>query len=415
MIRRKDLRDLQNLPRSPVLSYLQKQVQPKSRRANFLHANQSRYPIIWAFTRRRMWNFAWEYVRNRIGPRHRFECYANSVPYDNGLYQLEGENGEVRIALAGDWGTGTDEAAQVGQQIAHFAPHYTVHLGDIYYVGDEAEVGQNFLGQTNPDNDYPPCCWPLGSHGAFALNGNHEMYARGIAYFERMLPRLGLISGGRAQGQKASYFCLENDYWRVIGLDTGYNSIGLPGVEYFWPPDCALPRRLLAWIRDVVQPNRDKRGIILLSHHQYYSRFDDWYTKPARQLAYFISRPVLWFWGHEHRMAIYKAFRVKNGLTAIGRCAGHGGMPVDLPTAKPKHPECPLEFIDCRAYASDEGLRVGMNGFVQLTLQNNTLRVEYADLTGDVVFSELWKIQNGTLVQLNASRIDYPSSTKLWI
>ena len=44
--------------------------------------------------------------------------------------------GEIRIALAGDWGTGTDEAAQVAALIEAWRPHYSIHLGDIYYVGD---------------------------------------------------------------------------------------------------------------------------------------------------------------------------------------------------------------------------------------------------------------------------------------
>jgi hypothetical protein len=61
------------------------------------------------------------------------------------------------------------------------------------------------------------------------------MYALGgSAYFDRMLPTLGLIEGGFSQGQKASFFCLENEFWRVIALDTGYNSVGLPLLEYIF-------------------------------------------------------------------------------------------------------------------------------------------------------------------------------------
>jgi len=44
------------------------------------------------------------------------------------------------------------------------------------------------------------------------------------------------IKGGKAEGQHASYFCLENEHWRIIALDTGYRSIGIPVLEYFWEP-----------------------------------------------------------------------------------------------------------------------------------------------------------------------------------
>ena len=255
-------------------------------------------------------------------------------------------------------GRGTDEAAHIAKLITAFQPHYAIHLGDVYYVGDQVEVDENFLGIRNPPtNPVDPLCWPKGSQGTFALNGNHEMYARGYAYFDRMLPTLGPIVNGTAQGQRASFFCLENEYWHIIALDTGYNSIGLPVLEYILKPDCALRPELLAWIRRAV-PRDDRRGIVLLSHHQYFSRFDDWYPTPAKQLAEFFSRPVLWFWGHEHLMAIYEEFGIDGGMRAFGRCVGHGGMPVDLPP-QPKHPECRVEFVDTRLYPNDENLTIG--------------------------------------------------------
>jgi predicted phosphodiesterase len=56
-------------------------------------------------------------------------------------------------------------------------PDFTIHLGDVYYVGDDNEVRENFLGEkTSP---YAPVRWPMGAKGSFALNGNHEMYADG--------------------------------------------------------------------------------------------------------------------------------------------------------------------------------------------------------------------------------------------
>jgi len=231
--RRRDLQDLQNLPRLPILSYLQKQAPPQAPRAKVESLAPARYPLLAAFSPKRALKWGWEYLSHRIGPRHPFLTYAKSDA-DQGIYQLEGGD-EIRIALAGDWATGTDEAACVAALIDEFAPHYSIHLGDVYYVGSRHEVEEKFLGIDNPNNGYDPCLWPAGSRGSFALNGNHEMYARGYAYFDRMLPRLGLRTDGKPQGQKASYFCLENDHWRIIALDTGYDSIGWPFIENMFP------------------------------------------------------------------------------------------------------------------------------------------------------------------------------------
>ena len=188
------------------------------------------YPTLAAFAPHRFWKWLTEYWRFRIGRRHPFQTY-DGEDGDNGVYRLHGDAHEIRIALAGDWGTGTDEAAEVAALIEAWRPHYSIHLGDVYYVGDPAEVGANFLGVRNPRYHYAPCKWPLGSEGAFALNGNHEMYALGYGYFDHILPKLGVR--GSPRGQRASYFCLENDHWRIIALDTSYNSVGAPVLEHF--------------------------------------------------------------------------------------------------------------------------------------------------------------------------------------
>jgi hypothetical protein len=399
----KDLSDLRHLPRSPIGSYLQKQAQPKAPRPKIttFELKPKRFLAIGSYLPPHRWNFIIEYLRNRFGRKHPFQTYPPGQR-NTGVYTMPLQN-EIRIALAGDWASGTDEAANIGDLISTFQPHYTIHLGDVYYVGDLLEIGENFLGIPNPENDFTPCRWPNGSLGSFALNGNHEMYSLGTAYFSKMLPALGRIVDGRPEGQMASFFCLENDHWRIIAVDTGYNSVGWPGLEYFWPPDCALPDALLDWIRNTVKPDpRDPRGVIILSHHQYFSRFDHWYPKPAKQLAEFFQRPVLWFWGHEHRMAIYEKFVVKGGVTAFGRCIGHGGMPIELPPRNPPHTECRVDFVDDRVYPNDESLVIGFNGFARLSFQQELMKAEYVDVRGAVVYSETWAIQDGELTHRDA-------------
>ena len=127
------------------------------------------------------------------------------------------------ISIASDWGTGTQEAAQVAESMAAGVPDYTIHLGDIYYVGDDTEVRENFLGTLM--NQYSPVAWPKGAVGTFALPGNHEMYGGGGSYFTAVLD---YCETGDRGPQRASYFCLESEHWRILGLDTGYNSVGLP-------------------------------------------------------------------------------------------------------------------------------------------------------------------------------------------
>jgi len=357
---------------------------------------------------------------NRLGPRHKFNTY-DDPSHNNGIYKLGDDsllggqrdpNGKIKMSIAGDWGTGTDEAAEVAAQIAEFSPHYTVHLGDVYYVGEKDEIDENCLGQPDADHSFTPCLWPWGSVGSFALNGNHEMYALGDAYFEVFLPTLGLrpALGSKPGGQKASFFCLENDFWRVIGLDTGYNSIGLPVLEYVFSPSCKLRNEELEWIQNKVNPKADRRGLIFLTHHQYCSAFDQEYPKTAQQLSALIDRPVLWFWGHEHRMAIYGKYATDGGIQAYGRCIGHGGMPVGI-NPKMKRSDRPLVAYDNRQYPSPENITVGYNGFANLTFTANQLSVEYHDLKNNLLLTENWKVENGNLIGTATAPSQVPGLT----
>ena len=204
--------------------------------------------------------------------------------------------------------------------------------------------------------------------------------------------------GGKPAGQKASYFCLRNDYWDIIGIDTGYNSVGLPILEKlpWFQPSCKLHDAIEQWLRDEVKPGASNRAIILLSHHQNYSAFEDIFTTPAKQLAQHINRPVLWLWGHEHRLAIYGKARTEDGIESYGRCLGHGGMPVDL-GSRVKRPEYPLVFHDERLYNTIKKVKVGFNGLAQLTFRGRALEIEYRDLRNNLLLREEWESDGGTL------------------
>jgi hypothetical protein len=352
-----------------------------------------------AYLKIRVVLWAWHYLRSRFGPKWPFPDYTTAGE-DNGIYDLlaSSENPDpaepVSISLLGDWGSGTKEAYDAAERLKQDAPHFTIHLGDIYYVGTSAEVQENMLGGKVQ--------WPSGRLGGFALNANHEMYAKGKGYFKYFLPELGLKDG---QGQKASFFCLKNEHWLVIGLDTGYYSVGLPILELVTRPSAKLHDKLLAWLREEVRLGEDlQRGVIFLSHHQYYSQFEAGYPRAAEQLAPLISRPVLWIWGHEHRFAIYgKHAAEQAGLQAYGRCLGHGGLPVEDIRDKPRRGEkyqVGLALYDRRERAKIGAAQtpVGYNGYANLTFAGQKLTIEYKD-TEQPLVKESWEVGQGGVLK----------------
>jgi hypothetical protein len=302
-----------------------------------------------------------------LKPRHKFLSYA---PPETGVYTMPDY---TKIGMAADWGTGTNEAEKVALQIKAANPDYTIHLGDIYYTGSEQEVDENFLGFKV--SDYEPVAWPRGSKGTFALCGNHEMYTNGNSYYDVLLPELD---------QKASYFCIQNSHWRIIGIDTAYNSTGLDLGPF--KPSCKIPDENMKWLANLKLED-DQREIVVLSHYQPWSSFEKWYSEPAKQLSSFIKKPFLWFWGHEHRMGIYNRYTY-NGVTAYGRLIGNGGMPV--PLKLPDNSKCFCSFTDAREYPNSEGLKIGYNGCVMLNFSGDSLHVGYLDLNGFLVREEIW-------------------------
>lgn len=366
-----------------------------------------------AFLRNQVFGWLFSYIKLRFGPRHSFQTYDGGE--DTGIYKFAGDSyfgggppsdEEIRVGIAGDWATGTEESDRVARLVAASRPHYTIHLGDVYYVGDEDEAEANYLGSAPPGSGLRSVLWPVGSLGSFALNGNHEMYANGNAYFESILPAMGMrpSPGATPAKQKASFFCLRNEHWDVIGIDTGYNSVGFPFLELipWFAPSCKLPGQLIDWLRKTVELDRSDRGLVLLGHHQCYSAFERGFPKPSQQLAEFIKRPVVWFWGHEHRMAVYGKFAV-GGIEAFGKCLGHGGMPVDIGVA-PKADDAPLVMYDDRQYTVLDGVAVGFNGIANLTFRRETLKVEYRDINDQLLLTEEWRTQGGALIGTRTER-----------
>jgi hypothetical protein len=331
------------------------------------------------------------YLKFVFTRRHRFVDYTKSKK--NGRYSAAPQDGKdaIRVALAGDWGTGTAEAESIAELMNAASADFTIHLGDVYYVGDEPEIRENCLGEDT--DQFEGVEWPHGTRGSFALNGNHEMYANGGPYFELFLKTLGIP--GDVEGQLASFFCLDMSNWRIVGLDTGYNSVGwpilslIPGLNSI-PTiggDSHLESALLEWLRTVIDPEREPKATVLLSHHQYFSAFERSYVKPAQQLRkIFADQELVWLWGHEHRLGIYDRFSKDGGVTVYGRCIGHGGMPIEMKV--PDRTKAPLVLYDPRTHTLPDGTAVGENGYALASFEGPALTLEYRDTANNVLLVE---------------------------
>ncbi len=218
----------------------------------------------------------------------------------------------LRIALLSDWGTGNDQARRVAALMAAQKPDCVIHLGDIYYSGTPEECARNFL---------TPLRAVLPATPVFTLCGNHDTYSGGQGYY-------GLLD---TLGQPASYFCLRSPdlSWQILAADTGLNDRN--------PFDETAALTLLdpqeeAW--HAHQLTGFPGQTILLSHHQPFSAYRQ--IGPAGRHSPInpnlmasharLSRsgPITaWFWGHEHRLALYAPYE---GVAA-GRNIGYGAVP----------------------------------------------------------------------------------------
>ena len=211
---------------------------------------------------------------------------------------IPGNPNDFRLAILGDWGTGRYGAPVSANSIENDQKGYDVqiHLGDVYYSGDDDEVEKQFLG-----------FWPKTPKKPKAINracnSNHEMYTGGKAYFKKTLPKFA---------QKASYFAVQNNHWILCGLDTAY-------------ADKDLAKDQAAWLREIAR-NRGSRKIILFSHHQPFSWLEEQHPKMVGKIGDLLQQGDVfaWYWGHEHRCVMYYPHPQ---WKLNGRCVGHGGYP----------------------------------------------------------------------------------------
>ena len=217
---------------------------------------------------------------------------------------------DFKMVLFADWATGLYGAPKVRDTIASMPGRVDLlmHLGDTYYAGSEKETQQRLLGY-----------WPNRAEALNrVLNGNHEMYSGGWAYFDIAMPQFK---------QASSYFSMQNAKWLLVALDTAHTDFDIDAEQ-------------AAWLKNTIANHAADRKVILFSHHQIFSQLDHQGTDLTTSVASLLQQKAIdyWYWGHEHRCVLYDKH---DSFNVLARCIGHGGMPqargavVDLPATEP--------------------------------------------------------------------------------
>lgn len=281
--------------------------------------------------------------------------------------------GDARFFLFSDWATGLPRPVLLSSKIRarlerdRTRPKHVIHLGDVYYAGWPWEAQDRAL---DP--------WPVPFNSpdlatSWDLNGNHDMYSGGEGYFKTLLADHRFQQQRSADGEPTSIFELSNDHWLVLGIDSAWNSKRLhTGTEGDLQPEH------VHWIEQAVQ-GAGERKVLFLSHHQLFSAFDN-PTMLADKLGAFLDEHPIhaWFWGHEHRCAIYKPSA--SAQVANARCIGNGGVPAYVTDASAIHTQGIVAHDFEQPYAVPyKGRQLVQYGFAILEFDGPDVNVSYID------------------------------------
>jgi hypothetical protein len=276
------------------------------------------------------------------------------------------QNEKLRIALAGDFGTGNfgandSPSTKISKIIRDLQPHITIHLGDVYYAGTSPEEMSKLINY-----------WPAGSLHSFTLNSNHEMYSGGGPYFNEA------VGGSLFYMSQSpwSFFAFEYGNWIVVGLDSAYCS----GVMDLYMNGSLGNNAQLPFLKTLAQKGKK---VIVLTHH---NGFELDGTKPNQLYNEVMSAfngltpPAYWYWGHKHAGAVYKQL---NGTYFC--CTGHSALPWGYSSELASSSQ--VEWFEKKnAGDPDEKLRV-FNGFTMLELDAGNLTETFYDELGRVAWT----------------------------
>ncbi|MCZ8516143.1 metallophosphoesterase [Paenibacillus filicis] len=301
-----------------------------------------------------------------------FKEQGDTIPYvrykDLSDFVIPIEN-KLKIAFISDWGTGAKDAESLLLQVMSHEPEMLIHLGDIYYAGTMDEVQNNFYNIIEKNVN-------LEQTKVYNLSGNHDMYSGGKGYYW-LLKHLK---------QQASYFCLRNDYWQFLAMDTGLNDNN-PftthlKLTYLDPAE-------VVWHLDKFK-TAGTRKTVLLSHHQFFSDGGVGMDEHGRKVAFnphlntafhkVLDQVELWLWGHEHNLIVFDEYI----NLQRGRCIGASAFPV-MAHKLPYPTKADLNLQGLNAWLTINNqvmLRTNNDGFynhayVIMTLEDANARVDY--------------------------------------
>jgi hypothetical protein len=314
--------------------------------------------------------------------------YTNWTDITDFVYSIpdRGRNGEqLTVAVLADWGTGDPAVAKSSlDALFRFQPDLIIHLGDVYYAGTPEECTNNFLNYVvaAAKANYP---LPI-----YNLAGNHDYYSGGAGYYNLLTQLNPQCAPPGTPVQGASFFCLRNRNWQLQGMDTGYGDH-----DVFTDANdiTQLQQSEVEWHKDKIA-SAGGRKIVLLSHHQLYSAFQNVgkqgnnYYNPSLlgnfQDAMNNGAITAWFWGHEHLLELYGAFPLLNASQPKGRCIGYSGFPI-MTGSNPYKPRVGVDkvpllgdppFLDTTGDVYD-------HGFMILTLADSFAQADYYQIPGD--------------------------------
>jgi len=306
----------------------------------------------------------------------------------------------LRIAILGDWGTGTKLCQEVLKSIASHKPQVLIHLGDVYYSGTQKEQENSF---------YKVISTVLPKDVAvYSIPGNHDYYSGGKGFFE-VLNQFG-------QNQTASFFCLSNKHWQIQGMDTGFHDVN-PVKTALGSSMTHVREEELLWQKKHIREALDaKKRIILLSHHQVFSAYSTVGEYEKKNLALnielwaqfedLIDHVTIWYWGHEHFYTIYGPYRFGEAILQRGRLVGHGAVPMptdDEQYKKQKYADTHRYPVPNEVPGAEMHSKFGyfFNGYAILTLSGNRGKCDYYEVP---ITSE--DLKSGS-IEWGAARITY--------
>jgi hypothetical protein len=294
---------------------------------------------------------------------------------------LRETNGSATVGLFSDWATGYYHSEYIALHLEALAPGQTIHLGDVYYTGSPKEV-ENHM-------EHPLQRQQLLAHRpVWLLNGNHEMMHHGIPFLD-FIARKHATNPGQ-QPQESTYFCLYNDRYQNIGIDTDYTADGR------FPADTQR-----SWLADRLHEGRANGKVnILLTQHEPYSNgpMQALLDADLRQLVLAEQLVDVWFWGDEHYAGLYAP---SEETPFIGACIGHGGYPFptrDRGSVTPDQKLARLVWWEAAArFPAHLGVRqdVGNNGLCHLELAPDALTLKFIDWRRQLRYHTRLAVTNG--------------------